>query len=177
MYSLGLFLAKRSYHIIKEKRFYDTGNPAGRPTQMFLKTDFNKFMIIQHSQARFLVGFQKHFKATTNILRHAKYIGKIKMPDAWLQILKNDRIGAFRLTYFYEYKFPENLANVEMNLDDFVVPQRGQNIYGYNLQHFETFITKLNKYIALFGAIVYFAEKEEKNGINFINPKNKASFL
>ena len=56
------------------------------------------------------------------------------MPDAWLQILKNDRIGAFRLTYFYEYKFPENLANVEMNLDDFVVPQCGQNIYGYNLQ-------------------------------------------
>ena len=38
----------------------------------------------------------------------------------------------------------------------------------------KTFITKLNK---LYGAIPYFAEREEKNSINIVNPKNKISFF
>ena len=38
------------------------------------------------------------------------------------------------------------------------------------------FIAELNKHIALYGAISYFAEKEEKIGINIDNSKNKLLF-
>ena len=100
-------------------------------SQMFLKNAFNKITIIQRLQARFFLSFQKHSKSKTNILRYANYIGEIKIPDAWLQILKNDGIGAFRLTHFYKYKFPANLKNIEMNLYDFVY------MYNYDLQRFE----------------------------------------
>ena len=31
---------------------------------------------------------------------------------------------AFRLTHLYNYKFPANLTNIKINLDDFVVLQR-----------------------------------------------------
>lgn len=57
MYSLGLVLAKHLCHIISDKRFCERGNPGGRPKKKFLKTGFNKFMIIQHPQAHFYVSF------------------------------------------------------------------------------------------------------------------------
>lgn len=40
----------------------------------------------------------------------------------------------FRLTHFYEYKFPANLTNPEMNLEDVVVPQQGLHECDYYLQ-------------------------------------------
>ena len=39
-------------------------------------------------------------------------------------MLKNKGIGTFRLIYFYEYKFPANLTNIDMNLDDFFILQQ-----------------------------------------------------
>ena len=110
MYSLGLFLAKYPNYIITEKRFYDRGNSAGRATHMFLETGLNKFTIIQHPE------------------------GETEILDAWLRILKNDGVSIFRLGHFYKYKFLGNLTNIEMNLDDFFVPQPGPYEWDYYLK-------------------------------------------
>ena len=40
----------------------------------------------------------------------------------------------------------------------------------------KTFITELNKYIALYGTISYFGNKRKK-GVNIVNLRNKLSFL
>ena len=41
---------------------------------------------------------------------------------------------AFRLTHLYEHKFPANLTNIEMSLDDIVAPQRMSHKWDYHLQ-------------------------------------------
>ena len=45
-----------------KKRFYDRGNRTRRATQMFLKTFFNKFTIIQQPQACSFCGCAKTFE-------------------------------------------------------------------------------------------------------------------
>ena len=121
--ALGLYLPRRLYHIVTNTRFYNTNSQQDKATQMLLKAGLNQFFIIKHPQVSFSVGFQKYFKTKTNILRYAKCIGEIKIPDAWLQILKSDRLGAIRLAHIYEHKLLAKLAILEMNLHGFVVPQ------------------------------------------------------
>ena len=41
---------------------------------------------------------------------------------------------AFRLTHLCEHKFPANLTNIEMSLDDIVGPQRMSYKWDYHLQ-------------------------------------------
>ena len=60
----------------------------------------------------------------------------MKISDDLLQKVKA-KYRTFRLTHLYEYKFPANLANIEMNLDDFFVLQRGSYEWDYFVQHFE----------------------------------------
>ena len=119
---------------------------------MFIKTIFHKFTIMHHPQAStFLVGFQKHSKTKANILRLVKHIDLIKIPDAWLQTFKNNGTEAFRLTRFYEHKFSANLENIEMNLDDFIVPQRRLDRYEYNrFEMQDTFSNNLKKNIKFY---------------------------
>ena len=103
---------------------------------MFIKTGFNKFSIIQHSQAYFFVGFQKHLKAKTNILRHASYICEMKILGNLLQRV-NAKYRIFRLTHSCKYNFPENLTKTEIKLDNFLVLQRGLYEYDYFVQNFD----------------------------------------
>ena len=43
----------------------------------------------------------------------------------------------FRLTHFYKYKFPANLTNIDMNLDNIFFPQQGPYEWDYSLQRYE----------------------------------------
>ena len=43
----------------------------------------------------------------------------------------------FRLTHFYKYKFPANLTNIDMNLDNIFFPQQGLYEWDYSLQRYE----------------------------------------
>ena len=70
----------------------------------------------------------------------------------------------------------------ELNKKLFLIEDR-LNIAQYFFLHDKsylikkTFITELNKYIALYRPIPYFPEKKEKNGINIANLKNNVSFF
>ena len=55
------FISRSLYHIIKNKRFYDTNRLVGKAKQIFLKTGFSKLSIIQQV-------FQKDLNAETYIL-------------------------------------------------------------------------------------------------------------
>ena len=57
------FISRSLYHIIKNKRFYDTNKLVGKATQIFLKAGFSKLSIIQHLQACFFLGFRKDLNA------------------------------------------------------------------------------------------------------------------
>ena len=81
----------------------------------------NSRLYTTSSSHSFSRGFLKTFESQNKCI---KFINNIKILDIWLQILKNKGIGAFRLIYFYEYKFPANLTNIEMNLDDFFILQQ-----------------------------------------------------
>ena len=180
---------------------------------------------------------KKYEKAKTNILRYTKYVGKIKVTDDLKRKIEQYlKFFAFRLTELYEYEFPPGLTKIQINLDDFYLPQQTYQ-FRFNISYFElegafngnlknlfkstrnisnasesvptppnleeifvtdaekellskkfspilkridivqdsffiygksnfikkTFITELNNYIPLYGAISYFDKKEEKN--------------
>ena len=45
----------------------------------------------------------------------------MKIMDDLLRKMKNKYLK-FRLTHLYEYKFPANLTNIEMNIDHLFIP-------------------------------------------------------
>ena len=65
---LWLFLSRSSSHVITSKFQYDR-NTDLRKKQIFIFTAQNELSITKHPVDQFFVGFQKHEKAITNILR------------------------------------------------------------------------------------------------------------
>ena len=57
------------------------------------------------------------------MLRHARYMGEIEIKNDLLNKIKTEYPG-FNLKNLYEYKFPNGLAKLQMEMDDFYVPQR-----------------------------------------------------
>lgn len=49
-----------------------------------------------------LVAAESHLRAKTNILKHARYIGEMKLPNDYIADIKNS-YGAFRMTHLYKY--------------------------------------------------------------------------
>ena len=87
---LDIFFDRNSSYVVTHEKFYDKNNQTGKKTQIIIKTGFNRFLIMQHPQARFFVGFQKHSNAKINILRHANYIGEIKYQAICYKKLKQN---------------------------------------------------------------------------------------
>ena len=53
----------------------------GQKIQNFIFNAQNELSIIKHPEACYFVGFQKHEKAKTNIMRYVKYLGKIRVTN------------------------------------------------------------------------------------------------
>ena len=73
-YAYDFFFDINLSHVVTSKRSYDKNSRIGKTAQMFIKTDFNNYSIIQDPEVCFLVGVQKHSKAKTNILRYINHI-------------------------------------------------------------------------------------------------------
>ena len=76
---LDIFLTEIRLMLLHIKHFMIEITRQTKKRQMFIKTGFNRFPIIQYLQALFCVDFQKYSKARTNVLRHANYISETKM--------------------------------------------------------------------------------------------------
>lgn len=85
---------------------------------MFILGGSNKFFIRPDPWVCLYVGFLKHSKAKTNILRDAKYILGIEIKDGLLNEMKTQYPG-LTLTHLYKYEFYECLTNIQMEVDAF----------------------------------------------------------
>ena len=83
----------------------------------------------------FFVGVEKHLKAYSYIWKHAKYIGEIKMSDSLLQKIKEQRFAFNSFTHLYKYRFPTNLASVQIKNYDFYLLEWYANLYRYCFLH------------------------------------------
>ena len=100
---LWLFLSRNSSCVITSKFRYDRSTQLGKKTQIFIFAARNEF-IIKHSRECFFISFEKHKKAKTNILRYAKYDGRMKVTDDLKRKIEQKcKWFAFRLTLLQKY--------------------------------------------------------------------------
>ena len=82
----------------------------------------SSFTVVFNNTFAFFVGLCKLLNSCENILKRAKYVRKIKIPEEYLKELKKD-FPNFSLTYLYKYQRINGRPD-KWSIDDIFGPKK-----------------------------------------------------
>lgn len=110
---------KKNKYVITD---IDTFRNASKKEQQNITLMVSSFTVVFNNTFAFFVGLCKLLNSCENILKRAKYVRKIKIPEEYLKELKKD-FPNFSLTYLYKYQCINGRPD-KWSIDDIFGPQK-----------------------------------------------------